>query len=102
MSMNLGRNVRMTTLSAVKNSTNAVLNTKPVRKVSTFMLSRYLKSKATIKGKKLSVLVQLFAFIFDMACLPIEWGVLYPMQKMWDLVKFKWEGARPIRSLPIK
>ena len=102
MSMNLGRTLRMRTRSGIENSVKAVMNTKPVRRVSTFMLTRYLKSQAALKGKKLSGIAWLLAFIFDMACLPIEWGILYPMQKLWDLIKYKWAGARPVQSLPSK
>ena len=102
MSMNLGRTIRMRTRSGLVNSVNAVINTAPVKRVSTFMLTRYLKSRSAIKGQKLSGIAWLLAFIFDMACLPIEWGILYPMQKLWDLIKYKWAGARPVQSLPSK
>ena len=54
MSMNLGRTIRMRTRSGLVNSVNAVINTAPVKRVSTFMLTRYLKSQAALKGKKLS------------------------------------------------
>ena len=82
--MNLGRTLRMRTRSCIENSVKAVM------------------SRSAIKGQKLSGIAWLLAFIFDMACLPIEWGLVYPMQKLWDLIKYKWAGAKPVQSLPSK
>ena len=124
MSINLGRTIRMTVKNGAVKSTNAVLNTKPVRKVSGLMLTAYLKNKAMMKGQKLSFIAevfeydidpefvmegaklsfvaQVFAVIFDVACIPIEWCLIYPAQKLWNVLKVKWAGARFTKALPAK
>ena len=99
---NLGRAIRMVVKNGAVKGTKTVLNTKPVQKVSTLMLTAYLKQRAVLKGKKLPLITTVFAFIFDMALLPVEWCVVLPMKKLWDLVKFKWAGAKSLQSLPSK
>lgn len=102
MSINLGRTIRMTVKNGAVKSTNAVLNTKPVRKVSGLMLTAYLKNKAMMKGQKLSFIAEVFAVIFDVACIPIEWCLIYPAQKLWNVLKVKWAGAKFTKALPAK
>ena len=102
MSMNLGRVVRMTVKSGAVRSKDAILETKVVKKVGGLMLTTYLKNRAIMKGAKLSFVAQVFAVIFDVACIPIEWCLIYPAQKLWSVLKVKWAGARMNRALPAK
>ena len=100
--LNLGRTLRLGAKSAVINSASAVMNTKPVRKVSSMILTAYLKNKAAIAGRKVPYVTQFLAFIFDMACLPITWCVVLPMMKIWEVIKHTWQGAKVNRALPAK
>ena len=102
MSINLGRTIRMAVKNGAVKSTSAVLNTKPVLKVSGLMLTAYLKNRAMMKGQKLSFIAEVFAVIFDVACIPIEWCLILPAQKLWVVFKAKWAGAKIHRALPVK
>ena len=55
-----------------------------------------------MKGKKLSFIAEVFAMIFDVACIPIEWCLILPAQKLWVVFKAKWAGAKIHRALPVK
>ena len=66
------------------------------------MLTAWLKERAMLKGKKLSYIARVFAFMFDMALMPIEWGIIVPFRKMVEILSMKWAGTAPIKSLPTK
>ena len=102
MSINLGRSIRMMVKNGVIKCAKWIINLVPVRKVSGLMLTTYLTNKAMMKGQKLSFIAEVFAVIFDVACIPIEWCLILPAQKLWGVLKVKWAGARIHRALPVK
>ena len=102
MNTNLGRSIRLLVKSGTVKVISAVIASKPVKKVSTFMLTAWLKERAMLKGKKLSYIARVFAFIFDLALMPIEWGIIAPFRKMMEILSMKWAGTAPLRSLPSK
>ena len=102
MNTNLGRSIRLLVRSGAVKATSTVINSKPVRKVSTFMLTAWLKERAMLKGKRLSYIARIFAFMFDLALMPIEWGVIAPIRKMMAILSMKWAGTAPIKSISSK
>ena len=60
MNTNLGRSIRLLVKSGAVKATSAVIASKPVRKVSTFMITAWLKERAMLKGKKLSYIARVF------------------------------------------
>ena len=102
MNTNLGRSIRLLVRSGAVKATSTVINSKPVRKVSTFMLTAWLKERAMLKGKRLSYIARVFAFMFDLALMPIEWGIIAPFRKMMEILSMKWAGTAPIKSISSK
>jgi len=102
MNSNLGRSIRLLVKSGAVKATSTVINSKPVRKVSTFMLTAWLKERAMLKGKRLSYIARVFAFMFDLALMPIEWGIIAPVRKMLEILSMKWAGTAPIKSISSK
>ena len=102
MSINLGRSIRMMVKNGIVKCISWIINSVPVRKVSGLMLTSYLNKKAMVRGQKLSFIAEVFAVIFDVACIPIEWCLIFPVQKLWAVLKVKWAGAKIHRALPAK
>jgi len=102
MNTNLGRSIRLLVRSGAVKATSTVINSKPVRKVSTFMLTAWLKERAMLKGKRLSYIARVFAFMFDLALMPIEWGVIAPIRKMMEILSMKWAGTAPVKGITSK
>ena len=102
MNTNLGRSIRLLVRSGAVKATSTVINSKPVRKVSTFMLTAWLKERAMLKGKRLSYIARIFAFMFDLALMPIEWGVIAPIRKMMEILSMKWAGTAPVKGITSK
>ena len=102
MNTNLGRSIRLLVRSGAVKATSTVINSKPVRKVSTFMLTAWLKERAMLKGKRLSYIARIFAFMFDLALMPIEWGVIAPIRKMMEILSMKWAGTAPVKGITNK
>ena len=102
MNTNLGRSIRLLVRTGAVKATSTVINSKPVRKVSTFMLTAWLKERAMLKGKRLSYIARVFAFMFDLALMPIEWGVIAPIRKMMEILSMKWAGTAPVKGITSK
>ena len=106
--LNLGRTIRMNSKQAAIKAGTAVMNTKPVKRVTFMLVTAALKAKRVKAGLNPNKwdIPRILALLFDILLSPIELILIAPMQYCWfkfkNYIKFKWDGTARLKTLPTK